>query len=152
MSKFIFRGPETNLGVFGLVRSGDLLNMTEREAAGIKGDRRFEPVPEDYQPKPAPIRLPELTNPDDPQERTAVARVKAEEEARRERLAAVNAPEAVQERALREAPMEELRALAQQVHDLDGSYPRLRDMNKAQLIQSLLTRRDVLSRNDTDDA
>ena len=42
MPKYIFTGPETNLGRFGTVRKGDTLNLTPHEERHIDGDKRFE--------------------------------------------------------------------------------------------------------------
>ncbi len=41
---FEFQGPLTNLGRFGLVKKGDVLLLTDHEAACIKDDKRFKQV------------------------------------------------------------------------------------------------------------
>jgi len=41
MKQFIYRGPATNLGRFGLVRKRDVLLLTDAEAEAIGLTRRF---------------------------------------------------------------------------------------------------------------
>jgi hypothetical protein len=42
--QFIYRGPRTPLGRFGMVHKGEVLLLTEAEAVCIHGDKRFEPL------------------------------------------------------------------------------------------------------------
>lgn len=42
MNKFYFKGPETNLGRFGVVGKGSVLTLTEHEEGCIRDDERFE--------------------------------------------------------------------------------------------------------------
>lgn len=54
MKTFQWLGEDCNLGRFGAVRKGDILNLTEQEAAMVKNDRdkRYVQVGEGKQPKP----------------------------------------------------------------------------------------------------
>lgn len=42
MGLFRFRGEPTNLGRFGPVKDGDILDLQPDEEAGIREDKRFE--------------------------------------------------------------------------------------------------------------
>jgi len=44
MNIFEFRGPVTNLGRFGMVKAGERLILTEKEAECIRGDKRFKAI------------------------------------------------------------------------------------------------------------
>lgn len=48
---FEFRGPATNLGRFGMVKTGEILVLTEKEAECIRSDRRFKAVNADLPPE-----------------------------------------------------------------------------------------------------
>jgi hypothetical protein len=46
VSKFIFRGPTANLGRFGSIKNGDILDLTAAEILTVAADTRFSAVPD----------------------------------------------------------------------------------------------------------
>lgn len=52
--KYVFEGGETNLGRFGMVKKGDVLELTSREAADIKDDKRFKKFVDEGKGNPKP--------------------------------------------------------------------------------------------------
>ena len=44
MSTFEFRGPLTNLGRFGMVKTGERLVLTDKEVECIRDDKRFKAI------------------------------------------------------------------------------------------------------------
>jgi hypothetical protein len=96
MNIFRFEGTAVLLGLFGQVKPGDVLVMTSKEAAGVKGDRRFKSlkaVPKDC--------FAELEKIDET------------EEARREVLTTVN--QQVAQREEDQLTREEIREMARKV-------------------------------------
>lgn len=45
MSRYVYSGPDTNLGRFNSVKTGDILDLNAEEEASIQGNENFFPVP-----------------------------------------------------------------------------------------------------------
>jgi hypothetical protein len=59
MRKFHYIGPEVQLGRFGTVTRGDVLELTGKEAEGIQGDKRFKPFDPKAKFTPSKLALPD---------------------------------------------------------------------------------------------
>lgn len=114
INKFQWAGDQLNLGRFGLVKPGDILFLTDKEAEGVKRDRdkRYVRVPDGKQVK-APGHFQEI----DPKTMTPLQMEQAaienhQEEQRLQQLASENDPERVILTALRSKSSHELYILA----------------------------------------
>lgn len=58
MKEYVYIGPPTNLGRFGIVRTPNLLRLTEREAVSVQHDRRFVPLESYKRRKDSPDPVP----------------------------------------------------------------------------------------------
>jgi len=105
MKQFVFNGPLTNLGRFGYVNQRDTLNLTDKEAVAINGDRRFTPL-KDEPPKPGHFL--EEKDKVTPEELRDIRNHNRSEQARLDKLAQVNSSDTVTVLELNECSYTEL--------------------------------------------
>lgn len=108
MAKYVFQGPQTNLGRFGFVDKGAVLELTENEEHSIKGDRRFR-----------------SHKGDDPVEQGDL-------------LDKQNDPETVRRASLQEKSIEELRSMAAVLSKNGSTIEYRGGADKASLIGAIL--------------
>lgn len=99
---FLYTGLETSLGLFGTVRSGDVLRLTVKEHPG-RGDKLFKPLKD--LPKELFAPLPAV-DPNGSRERAL-----ADEQGRRDKIQQVN--DSSEQRELEQMTKDELLAVAE---------------------------------------
>jgi alpha-L-fucosidase len=140
MVKVIFKGPETNLGRFEVVRNGDILNLTDQEWSTVTKDKRFAVVKDDK--VRAPDRLIKITPQMTGKEREEAERKNKEELDRLAQLEKANDSDQVEVLEIRSKSMDDLTRMAEQINEREGRI--VIDPNrgsKAHLIRSILNHR-----------
>jgi hypothetical protein len=117
MKQMIFQGPLVNLGRWGFVNKNDTLAMTDKEAGAINGDKRFVLL-KPGQEKPKPGHFLAETDRMVPEELRDIRNHNRAEQARLDRLAALNSEETVLVAELRECSFSDLTERAHQ-HKVD---------------------------------
>lgn len=112
-------GEPTNLGRFGEVRKGDILNLTEDEGrALLRGrDQRFrDPKSKEAQKEPIPDNTVEITDKMKPADRAAAEKANLDEKARQERLAIANDPQHIETMEIQHETYDQLLARAERIN------------------------------------
>lgn len=110
--KFIFQDDETNLGRFGMVKRGDVLDLTEHEANCIKTDKRFKLATEKLLKVHQPGEFIEITDDMTPEEKAEAEKLNREEQSRLDVLKRQSDPHAMFAQTVKEMKFKQLEELA----------------------------------------
>jgi hypothetical protein len=114
MNRFQYKGEDCNLGRFGPVRKGDVLILTDQEAEGITGDKRFSRLKDNQNPKPGQF-VPVSDNLT-PEQREAAEKANKAEKERLETLAKENDADRVEILEIKSKSFDELAAIAAKIN------------------------------------
>lgn len=141
MNRYQFKGEDVNLGRFGPVRKGDVLLLTDDEAAGIVGDKRFARLKENDKPKQG--NFVPITDKMTPDERAAAEAANKTEKERLETLQKENDQDRVEVLEIKSKSFDELAAMAAQINaDAKGTIIDIgRKTSRAELVRQILSHR-----------
>lgn len=114
--KFLFDSVDTNLGRFGHVKKGDVLELTPHEAQSIKGDKRFKPFDEAKGKAHKPGQFVEITAAMTSDQKAAAEKANAKEKQRLEEVEKENDSRKVYVQEVREMTFAQLEIFADKLN------------------------------------
>lgn len=141
MNRYQFKGEDVNLGRFGPVRKGDVLILTDQEAEGIVGDKRFSRLKEGDKPKQG--QFVPVSDKMTPEEKEQADKANKAEKERLEILQKENDQDRVEVLEIKSKSFDELAAMAAQMNaDAGGTIIEIgRKTSRAELMRQILIAR-----------